>query len=295
MLLPLLPIPCFVILSFPTPTQFPANPISPFPPSLYTMGYFSLLAVAQDHQALIVAVQHRYYGSYPTPDFSTANLRFLSSRQALADLAAIHDHLVSEYSLTSQNRFISFGGSYPGMLAAWVRLEYPELIYAAVSSSSPVLAQDNFQGYNDVCAASLAAPIVGGSPACLQAVSMAFAAVGAGLASADGRRDLEKQFNLCDTAPLDTAENQAEFTEALMGAFPVQENDPSCSSPACNIEKQCSVMLDESMGTPLDRLGALAHMAFGADCINVSHANTVQGLTNTTIEGGGSRIWFYQV
>lgn len=251
--------------------------------------------VALDHKALIVAVQHRYYGNYPTPDFSTANMRFLSSRQALADLAAIHDHLVQEYSLTSANRFISFGGSYPGMLAAWVRLEYPNLIYAAVSSSSPVLAQDNFQGYNDVCADSLAAELVGGSEACLSAVEAAFAAVGISLGSADARRSLEKQFNLCDQAPLESTDNQAEFTQALQGAFPVQENDPSCAASGCNIKKQCQIMLNASLGDPLDRLADLVGTVSGTTCINVSHANTIEGLTNTTLEGGVARIWFYQV
>ena len=36
-------------------------------------------------------------------------------------------------------RWIAFGGSYPGSLAAWVRLKYPHLIHGAVSVSGKKL------------------------------------------------------------------------------------------------------------------------------------------------------------
>ncbi len=41
--------------------------------------------------------------------------------------------------------------------------QYPHLVHAAVASSAPVKAQLNFQGYNDVVAASFGNPMVGGS------------------------------------------------------------------------------------------------------------------------------------
>ena len=55
-----------------------------------------MIVLAQRHRALIVAVEHRYYGlSIPVPDFSTPNLRFLSTYQALEDTALFHQHLRS--------------------------------------------------------------------------------------------------------------------------------------------------------------------------------------------------------
>jgi len=43
-----------------------------------------MVHLAEQHSALIVALEHRYYGlSQPFSDLSTPNLRFLSSRQAL--------------------------------------------------------------------------------------------------------------------------------------------------------------------------------------------------------------------
>ena len=77
---------------------------------------------------------------------STANLKYLSSGQALADLAYFIQNKTQEYQLTPRNKWIVFGGSYAGAMAAWFRLKFPNLVYGAVASSGPVLAQVNFQG-----------------------------------------------------------------------------------------------------------------------------------------------------
>jgi serine protease 16 len=53
--------------------------------------------LAQEHNALMMNVEHRFYGqSYPTADMSTHNLKYLTSTQALADLARIIDHVKKE-------------------------------------------------------------------------------------------------------------------------------------------------------------------------------------------------------
>lgn len=77
-------------------------------------------------------------------------LQHLSSRQALADLAGFHAHVTEAFGLTAQNKWVSWGGSYPGMLAGWFRLRFPHLVHAAVASSAPVQAQLDMRGYNDV-------------------------------------------------------------------------------------------------------------------------------------------------
>ena len=59
------------------------------------------------------------------------------------------------------------------------------------------------------------------------------------MAGAASQRNLEALFNVCDqnSNPLDSLDNQNEFTMGLANLFPVQENDPSCTDPLCNIEK----------------------------------------------------------
>jgi len=48
-------------------------------------------------------------------DLSTENLRYLSSEQALADLAYFRTYMADKLQL-STNKWIAFGGSYPGWL-----------------------------------------------------------------------------------------------------------------------------------------------------------------------------------
>lgn len=79
-------------------------------------------------------------------DMSSTNLVYLTSEQALADAAGFIVNIQTKYEIPSTAKWIAFGGSYPGSLAAWLRMKYPHLVYAAVSSSGPLLAKIDFPG-----------------------------------------------------------------------------------------------------------------------------------------------------
>ena len=67
-------------------------------------------------------------------DMSTDNLKYLSSEQALADLAYFHQYMTDKLQL-SDNKWIAFGGSYPGMwlvLAAVLSADRNDTVIAAV-------------------------------------------------------------------------------------------------------------------------------------------------------------------
>ena len=138
-------------------------------------------------------------------------MQWLNTEQALGDIAAFHSFISSAYSLTSDNLWVTWGGSYPGMLAALARLRYPQLIHAAVSSSSPLEAVVDFPGYNDVVANSMAAEDVGGSDKCLSAIKEGHATIKEQLQTASGRANVEKLFNVCVPGSLDDVKNQEQF------------------------------------------------------------------------------------
>lgn len=79
-------------------------------------------------------------------DLSIDSLHYLSSEQALADLAYFIEAINLQYSFDETVKWIAFGGSYPGSLAAWVREKYPELVHGAISTSGPLLAKADFYG-----------------------------------------------------------------------------------------------------------------------------------------------------
>lgn len=130
-----------------------------------------MVELAPKHGALLLALEHRFYGpSIPNDDLSSENLVYLNSEQALGDIAAFHSHISGKFGLTSANRWVSWGGSYPGMMAAMARLRYPHLFHASVSSSSPLRAEVEMEEYNEVVANSMAAEDVGGSQECLNII-----------------------------------------------------------------------------------------------------------------------------
>lgn len=110
--------------------------------------------LAEATNGLGVILEHRYYGkSIPTSDFSTENLRFLTTDQALADMAYFAQHVVFDglehLDLTSaKNPYIAYGGSYAGAFVAFLRKLYPDVYWGAISSSGvPEAIYDYWQYY----------------------------------------------------------------------------------------------------------------------------------------------------
>nr|CDS33314.1 Lysosomal Pro X carboxypeptidase [Hymenolepis microstoma] len=95
--------------------------------------------IAPMFNALIVFVEHRYYGvSLPFGEhsFVQPQIGFLSIEEALADYAEIIPVLKTVFNASS-SPVIAFGGSYGGMLAAYMRLRYPHIVEGAIAASAP--------------------------------------------------------------------------------------------------------------------------------------------------------------
>ncbi|CAH9110470.1 unnamed protein product [Cuscuta europaea] len=105
-----------------------------------------LLDIAPKFHALLVFIEHRYYGEsmpFGKKSYKSAEtLGYLNSQQALADYAILIRSLKQNLS-SEASPVVVFGGSYGGMLAAWFRLKYPHVAIGALASSAPILQFDN--------------------------------------------------------------------------------------------------------------------------------------------------------
>ncbi|KAJ6801054.1 lysosomal Pro-X carboxypeptidase-like isoform X2 [Iris pallida] len=118
-----------------------------------------LSEIAAHCNALLVYIEHRYYGEsnpFGSREEAYANsstLGYLSSSQALADYAELIIDLKKNLSADNSPLIVA-GGSYAGMLASWFRLKYPHIAIGAFASSAPILYFDDIispqHGYLDV-------------------------------------------------------------------------------------------------------------------------------------------------
>ena len=90
--------------------------------------------IGATYGARFLVVEHRFYGdSQPFEDWSLDSLQYLSSQQALSDLAYLIGSLNEK-----DNEVLVIGGSYPGAMSAWFRERYPHITIGSWSSSGVV-------------------------------------------------------------------------------------------------------------------------------------------------------------
>ncbi len=112
-----------------------------------TGSYSSVERLARDAGAHLVALEHRFYGeSLPFRKLTSSRLSHLNLAEAIADLANFQQHAMANLNL--KGKWVAFGGSYAGTLAAFYRLKHPELVVGALASSAPVLVKAEFNEYD---------------------------------------------------------------------------------------------------------------------------------------------------
>nr|XP_020442276.1 thymus-specific serine protease-like isoform X1 [Monopterus albus]XP_020442287.1 thymus-specific serine protease-like isoform X1 [Monopterus albus]XP_020442296.1 thymus-specific serine protease-like isoform X1 [Monopterus albus] len=257
--------------------------------------------MAEKHRALLLTLEHRFYGDSINSDgLETENLAYLSSQQALTDLAVFHQYISQTFNLSRRNTWISFGGSYSGALSAWFRGKFPHLVYGAVASSAPVEAKLDFSAYNNIVGLSLTNEAVGGSEKCLASVQEAFAAVEGALMGGNASQ-LAKDFGCCQIPKdlNDQIELMENLADIVMGT--VQYNEEGV---LMSINELCSVMTNDS-GTYVEqteaysrlvKLAQIYHSMSEEPCLDISHEKTLKDLMNTTLHSGRNpeRQWTYQ-
>jgi len=198
-------------------------------------------------------LEHRYYGeSHPVEDMKTENMVYLSSRQGLEDLGNFINAMNTEHHLTGP--WITFGGSYPGSLSAWMRLRFPHLVSGSVSSSGPLLAKLDFFEYFQVVRDALDTT----GPGCNPALTEALTTVEEMVLDEDNWGLLSSMFLTCSPLNGDNQLDVKSFIEMLIDnlAGVVQYN----GNNNINISTLCSIMTDETFASPLERLAVVNSM-----------------------------------
>jgi hypothetical protein len=108
----------------------------------------TIRTLAQKHHAKLIALEHRYYGkSLPTKTFSSSNLQYLTYENVLNDISYFQKEIISRNNWTG--KWVVFGGSYAGTLAAFYREKFPELLIGSIASSAPVMTKETVEEFDE--------------------------------------------------------------------------------------------------------------------------------------------------
>jgi hypothetical protein len=247
--------------------------------------------------ALLFYVEHRSFGkSHLFADLSVENLTYLTSAQALADLARFQRLMSAKYST---GKWATIGGSYPGSLSAWARQQYPNSFAGSIAHSAPVEAVLDFSSYLDVVVDSLTTM---NNASCVSNIAKATAQLEQMIASNQGIMQMSSTFQLCSGLDIQNRRDVQTFFESLASNFQgvVQYNldnrgfeDPSTKAPT--ISQVCAIMNDGGIAEEWKRYAAVNRLllnVYGAKCLDATYNGVLNELKdlNTT---NAARSWVY--
>jgi pimeloyl-ACP methyl ester carboxylesterase len=228
---------------------------------------------AKQYKAHMVALEHRYYGrSQPFESLTTENMRFLSTEQALDDLATFQKFASTQLGLSG--KWIVIGGSYAGSLAAYYRMKYPELAVGALASSGPVMAKADFEEYDQTVSRAA-------GPDCAAAMRVAVAKAEASLANPAEALEMKRLFGAEEVI------NNVDFMYVIadMGAIAVQYGFR---------DQFCGKVLQGDPLTGYAEAGKEMLALFGITPVQMSFQGAVSLNPDDYLEAFGMRAWMYQ-
>ncbi|ALC46987.1 CG18493, partial [Drosophila busckii] len=103
--------------------------------------------IAKEHNGSLLYTEHRFFGqSIPIKPLSTANLKYQSVQQALADVINLIKTLKTQAKYKDSKVLVS-GCSYSATMAVWIKKLYPDIILGSWASSAPLDAKVDFKDY----------------------------------------------------------------------------------------------------------------------------------------------------
>ncbi|KAF2906004.1 hypothetical protein ILUMI_00171 [Ignelater luminosus] len=213
-------------------------------------------------------------------DLTMESLQYLSSKQALNDLRWFIQYMNSDYNMKygidENTKWIAFGGSYSGNLAAWLRLKSPDLVHGAVASSAPILAKVDFSDYFRVVAESIRIY----SSKCINVTSQAIDKVNELIQGGTREQQvLDDKLHLCE--PIQNFVNNSKYLSTLYVAITDNFAGAVQYDLSTRIGSICNVLTTKEGGEPIDRLSTVARSDGG--CLDFNYNKTI-----------ANRQWIYQ-
>lgn len=178
--------------------------------SMFAQNTGFMIELAQTFDALIIFAEHRFYGeTLPCGNDSYKSLSclgYLSAQQALADFVYLIDDLQEQYAPKSDPPkklpVIAFGGSYGGMLSAWLRIKYPYAVIGSIASSAPIWQFKNLTPCGNFN--KIVTDVVQnlGSEKCMNTIKDSWKTIRTFTSDDKGKTNISSIFNLCK--PLQT-------------------------------------------------------------------------------------------
>ncbi|CAD7093607.1 unnamed protein product [Hermetia illucens] len=243
--------------------------------------------MAKELNGYMFYTEHRYYGrSHPFAELTTANLKYLHVKQALADLAHFITTMKSTISGLENSKVILVGGSYSATMVTWFSRLYPNLVNGAWASSAPLQAKVDFVEYKEVTGQSIRQ--VGGD-ACYIRIENAIKILEEDFANGD-LTNVKKYINVCQNFDTNNKLDVWTFFSAISDIFAgvVQTHNSG------SIENMCSLILagnDDIAG-----LGNFlkAYLGYGSQCVDITYEADVAELKQTKLSDDMMRQWYYQ-
>ncbi|XP_031836182.1 lysosomal Pro-X carboxypeptidase [Nomia melanderi] len=215
--------------------------------------------IASEFKALLIFAEHRYYGDsmpYGNKSYNDSqHLGYLTSQQALADYVDLIQYLRSTPKYTD-SPVIVFGGSYGGMLSAWIRIKYPHIVQGAIAASAPILQ------FTGVVTCEAFARIIRSDykvshPNCPINIKKSWSVINNITSSDKGKKWLSDNWKLCEPLKNETHVKQLKdyleeiYTNLAMVNYPYEANFLA-PLPAYPVNAVCNHLKNESLeGTDL--------------------------------------------
>ncbi|KAI8799105.1 lysosomal Pro-X carboxypeptidase isoform X1 [Biomphalaria glabrata] len=237
--------------------------------------------IAPDFKALLVFAEHRYYGEslpFGSDTYKNATfLNYLSSEQALADFAELIRYIKATLPGAQNSPVIAFGGSYGGMLAAWLRIKYPNVVIGSLAASAPIWQFTGLtpcNAFDDTTSATW----LDASPTCVDNIHKSYYVIESTSQSEGGYQFITETFGLC--SPLTSKYDLQPFMAFLVDMYVnlAMVNYPYPASfladlPGWPVKVACSYLSEPLDGKDLLRaLAKVTNMYFNftgnTKCVN---------------------------